>query len=308
MPRVTILLTCYNHLAYLDAAIEGIKAQTFQDFEVIALDDGSTDGTRERLTEIAAGLPQMRLVFNEKNLGTYGTLNVGLREAQGDFVAVLNDDDVWLPDKLNQQVAMLDAMPEVGLVHTNGRFIGAMGEPLPGTPLGFEFPRTATGNVVLALFYANKIIASAVLARKKCFDELGPFDDSFFGSGDWEMWLRIAEKYLVGYLDDELTLYRWHGDNASKKLDRIWADDEKLRERINSRAPEYAQMGFDPAMLRSAQSHNWACLGTVRKLNGRASAARKAYGESIKLCPGRFKSYLRYAATFLPRAMFRKLL
>ena len=95
MPRVSILLTCYNHLDYLPAA-HSIRTQTFQDFEVIAIDDGSTDVSREWL----ASQNNITLVLNEKNLGTYGTLNKGLDLATGEFIAVLNDDDVWMPEKL----------------------------------------------------------------------------------------------------------------------------------------------------------------------------------------------------------------
>src|SRR5207302_734559 len=80
-----------------------------------------------------------------------------------------------------------------------------------GAPLGFEFPRTETGDVLLSLLYANKIIASAALVRRECFEALGNFNEAYFGSGDWEMWLRIAEQYEVGFVPEPLTFYRVHG-------------------------------------------------------------------------------------------------
>src|SRR5688572_11327743 len=97
MPKISILLTCYNHIRYLPAAVEGIRAQTFKDSEIIAIDDGSTDGTREWLKE---NLPEAKLIFNEQNIGTYASLNVGLEATTGEFIAILNDDDVWAPEKL----------------------------------------------------------------------------------------------------------------------------------------------------------------------------------------------------------------
>lgn len=319
MPRVSVLLTCYNHLSYLEAAIDGLLAQSFQDFELIALDDGSTDGTREWLSDrLGPKAPKpnkweplenrTKLVFNESNLGTYGTLNVGLAHVSGDFVAVLNDDDVWLPTKLERQVELMDAHPNVGLVHTGGEFIDAQGNRTEGSPLGFAFPKFEAGDLLLRLIYSNTIIASAVLARKRCFDELGPFDASYFGSGDWEMWLRIAERWELGFVDEPLTLYRIHGQNASHNLERIWLDDEKLRTRIAQHAPEYATRGYDPAVLNHALAHNWACLGTVSMLNGKRGEARRAYAESLRLRPGRWKSVLRLLATFLPKGAFRKTL
>ncbi|HVL40419.1 MAG TPA: glycosyltransferase [Fimbriimonadaceae bacterium] len=304
MPRVSVLLTCYNHLAYLPAAFGSICAQTYTDLEIIALDDGSTDGTREWLKENAKNA---RLIFNAKNLGTYGTLNVGLHHAQGELVAVLNDDDVWKPSKLERQVALLDGHPTVGLVHTDGSFIDAEGRRMEGSPLGFDFPRTETGDVLLSLVYANKIIASAALVRKRCFEELGGFNEAYFGSGDWEMWYRIAERYHVGYVADELTLYRVHGANASHKLERIWQDDERIRTWIGGRYDELEKHGTAQD-VRKAMAHNEACLGTVKVLNGDPAGGREAFRRSLRYDPGRWKSRLRWAASYLPRSLFRRLL
>ncbi len=303
MPRVSILLTCYNHIKYLPPCVEGIRAQTFRDFEIVAIDDGSTDGTREWLSEQS----DIRCIFNAENLGTYETLNVGLRETAGEFVAVLNDDDLWEPEKLAKQVELLDAKPKVGLVHTGGNFIDGNGNTTEGNPLGFAFPRFETGDILLGLVYENKIIASAALVRRTCFEELGGFNRDYFGSGDWEMWFRIAEKHDVGFVDAPLTHYRVHGANASHKLERIWRDDEKLRRWIGPRLESLGDR-FPAAEVRAAQAFNQAALGTVATLNGTPAAGRAAYAASIRLNPGRWKTYARYAATFLPRGAFRKLL
>jgi glycosyltransferase involved in cell wall biosynthesis len=303
-PRVSILLTCYNHARYLGPCLEGVRSQTFRDFELLVLDDGSTDGTRE----ILAGLEGEATVFlSERNLGTYGILNQGLRTARGEFVAVLNDDDVWLPRKLEAQVALMDSEPQVGLVHTDGAFIDGDGRRIEGSPLGFSFPRTRTGDVLLDLCYANKIIASAALVRRECFEALGGFDESYFGSGDWHMWLRVAERWQVGYVDEPLTLYRVHGENASHKLERIWRDDERLRTWLAPRMVGYAGRFPAPA-LRRAQAHNMACLGTVQTLNGDPKAGRRSFAASIGMLPWRWKSWARWLATFAPRSVFRRLL
>lgn len=304
MPQVSILLTCYNHLPYLEECVRGIWSQTFTDYEVIALDDGSTDGTREWLMESVGNDPRVKLVFNENNLGTYATLNVGLKNATGEFIAVLNDDDLWAPTKLQAQIELLNQRSDVGLVHSDGDFIDAKGERMEGAPLGFEFPRTETGDVLLSLMYANKIIASAVLARKACFEELGGFNDRYFGSGDWEMWIRIAEKWKVGFLSEKLTFYRVHGANASHRLNKIWLDDEMLRRWLNERSANYSHL--DQNALKLARAHNMACLGTVLTLNGKPKEGREAFSESLRLDPTRWKSRLRWMATFLPKSLFEK--
>ncbi|MDR3687791.1 MAG: glycosyltransferase [Fimbriimonas sp.] len=303
MPRVSILLTCFNHVKYLPACLEGVRRQGFRDFEVLAIDDGSTDGSREWLAEQA----DILCIFNESNLGTYETLNVGLKAASGEFIAVLNDDDLWEPDKLVRQLDLLDSHPDVGLVHTGGTFIDGEGNRRDGNPLGFAFPRFQTGDILLGLVYENKIIASAALARRECFDKVGPFNSAYFGSGDWEMWFRIAERYQVGFVDEPLTHYRVHGANASHKLERIWKDDERLREWIAPRL-DGLESRFPASDIRKAKAFNQAALGTVKTLNGNAAAGRAAYAASIRLDPARWKSYARYAATFLGAKAFRKLL
>lgn len=325
MPTVSILLTCYNHLKYLPAALEGVRAQTFTDYEIIAIDDGSTDGTREWLKENAG--EDVKLVFNQKNLGTYGTLNEGLRHASGEFIAILNDDDLWAPKKLEEQLDLFKQHPEVGLVHTNGEFIDGEGKKIEGKPLGFWFPTFETGDILFDLFYENKIIASAALVRRECFEKLGGFNEKYFGSGDWEMWFRIAQQYLIGCVDERLTFYRVHGANASHKLEKIWKDDQLLREWIASKEPEFLnKVGGEFERLKAskpphpkaaralirryanAMSHNWAALGTVRMLNGDRHGGRKAYARSLRYNLGRGKSYARWLATFLPRKTFRKLI
>ncbi len=303
MPTVSIILTCYNHIKYIEPCLEGVRAQTFRDFEIIAIDDGSKDGTREWLAE----QKDIRCIFNENNLGTYATLNVGLREAKGDYIAVLNDDDLWEPEKLAKQLELLESNPKVGLVHTGGYFIDGEGNRTEGNPLGFRFPTFETGDILLGLVYENKIIASAALARRECFEKVGTFNEAYFGSGDWEMWFRIAEAYEVGFVDAPLTMYRVHGANASHKLEKIWKDDQMLREWIATRLESVGDR-FNAAELKRAKAFNQAALGTVRTLNGDASGGRKAYRESMRLDPGRWKSYARFVATYLPRATFRKLL
>lgn len=307
MPRVSVLLTCYNHLRYLPEAVEGVLSQTFADYEIIALDDGSKDGSREWLKE-RESKGKLRCVFNEQNLGTYATLNVGLKEARGEYIAVLNDDDLWAPEKLAKQVAMLDANPKIGLVHTGGWFIDGEGERLADPkPLGFVYPSTPTGDVLALLIDHNRIITSSALVRRECFETCGPFDPSFFGSGDWQMWLRVAQKYEVGYVEDALCFYRVHGANASHQKDKINEDDARIREWVTTWQPAFRDRTEREPELFRAFAHNLACLGTERTWAGDPRGGRKAYAAAIKMAPKRLKTYLRWAATFLPRSLFRRL-
>lgn len=305
MPRVSIVLTCYNHLRHLKIAVESIQAQTFRDFEVVALDDGSTDGTREWLSSLQADFP-LRLVFNDSNLGTYATLNKGIELSTGEFIAEFNDDDVWLPTKLEKQVAMMDARREIGLVHTGGYFIDDDGNELKENPLGFPWPKTSTGDVLEELVWHNKIIASSVLVRQSVFDDVGVFNTAYFGSGDWEMWYRIAEKYHVGHIDEPLTLYRVHAGSASHFNEKIFRDDLRIREWMLPRLESY-QDRLGEAEVKELTSFTLACCGTGYVWLGDKKRGRKFYLESLRLTPTRWKSLARYLASFLPRRAFRAL-
>lgn len=304
MPRVSILLTCYNHIRYLPACLDSIEQQTYKDFEIIAIDDGSEDGTRDYLGQRT----DLKVILNEENIGTYGSLNKALEQAQGEFIAVMNDDDMWGPEKLQKQVEFMDSHPEIGLCHTDGGFIDQDGLAIEGSPLGFEFPRTETGDVMLALMYANKIIASAVLARTATIRELGGFDSSYYGSGDWHMWIRMAEHSPVGYIDERLTFYRVHGANASHRLERIWGDDLQLRTWLAQREDVLEQKGYSEEEIKGAMAHNWACLGTIKTLLGDPESGRDAYKKSLEIMPGRLKSRVRLLATYLPTRIFRRMI
>lgn len=305
--KVSILLTCYNHIRYLPLALDGILGQTFSDYEILALDDGSRDGSREWLKERESE-GKLRCIFNEHNLGTYATLNVGLAEAKGEYIAILNDDDLWAAGKLARQVELLEANPKIGLVHTGGWFIGEGGNRLADpAPLGFVYPSTPTGDVLALEILYNHIITSSVLIRRECFEECGPFDPSFFGSGDWQMWLRIAQKYEAGYVDEPLTFYRVHGLNASHQKDKINEDDARIRQWISTWQTAFESRIAKEPELHAAFSHNWACLGTERTWAGHASEGRKAYIQALRMNPRRLKTYIRWLATFLPKPLFRKL-
>ncbi len=307
-PQVSILLTCYNHLHFLPEAYQSILDQTFTDYEIIALDDGSSDGTREWLKAREGG--KLRCVFNEKNLGTYATLNVGLSLAKGKYVAVFNDDDLWGPGKLELQVDLLESNPQLGLVHTSGWFIDGEGNRHSNPqPLGFPFPHLPTGAVLTKLMDHNQIITSSVLVRREAFERCGEFDPAFYGCGDWHMWLRIAQQYEIGLVDQPLTFYRVHGANAALNVDRMNDDDLRIREWISTWDEKHPENWLSrPAQgLESAFAHNWACLGTERMWHHDVKGGRRAYIQALRRMPLRLKTYLRLAATFLPGQTFRKL-
>jgi glycosyltransferase involved in cell wall biosynthesis len=298
MPTVSVLIPSYNHGRYLQTALEDVFAQTYSDFEIVVVDDGSTDDSVAILQSYGDRLR----VFVQRNRGTYATLNRLIAESTGEYLAILNSDDRWASEKLSKQVVLLGSNPQVGLVHTGGHFIDAEGQIQPGNPLGFEWPTTPTGNIIEALVRCNKIIASSVLIRRECFERLGCFNERLFGSGDWEMWFRVALEYDIAFIDEPLTSYRVHGENASLKHRRIHQDDVLVREdTIHPNEARLWKRANSRWAMRMALAHSYACLGTEHALLGHLPEARRAYFHSLKLCPWRLKSLARIVWTYTLR-------
>jgi glycosyltransferase involved in cell wall biosynthesis len=285
MPRVTVLVTCYNHLAFLKEALASVRAQTFQDYEILAVDDGSSDGTRDFLAE-----QNLRTLFNETNLGTYGSLNAGIAAANGQWIAILNDDDLWAPTKLEEQMKLAEKYP---FVHTSGTFIDDAGVRIEGAPLGFPFPHLPSGSVLPQLVTRNQVIVSSVLVRKDAVLEAGGFDPSFYGYGDWHLWLRLARRHEFGFVDLPLTHYRVHANQASRDNRKMEAESLRVREWISTWEGEvmdrdnFAEFAW-----------NWRCIGASREMFGDKSGARKAFAKALKLS-GSPKAAARWLASFV---------
>lgn len=290
MPSVSVLIPSYNHLSFLPACLESVWGQTFSDYEIIVVDDGSADGSLDFLR----GCGDRIRLFEQENQGTYATLNRCAREAKGDYLAILNSDDLWMPDKLAKQVAALNARPEVGLAHTGGFFVDSSGRETKENPFGFDWPSTKSGRVLEAMILHNHVVASSVLLRREAFEGEAGFDERLYGSGDWDMWLRVAMKWEFAYIPEPLTGYRIHGAMASTQKRRVVLDEILIRtERIHARESELLQLACDRRLMMRALAHSWACLGTEYAQLGRVAEARRAYFESVKRNPLRLKSWAR---------------
>ncbi|RMG23304.1 MAG: glycosyltransferase [Armatimonadetes bacterium] len=304
-PLVSVLLTSYNHERWLRECVESALSQTYEQVEIIAVDDGSTDASREILRSYE---PQIRLYVNERNLGTYGSLNKAMEMAEGEYCAVLNSDDKWAPTKLERQLDEMRLHPNHSFCHTFGAFIDDDGNRISGEPMGFPFPRMESGQHLTTFIANNTAIASSVLFRRDLARDLGGFNENLKILGDWDMWLRLAEKGTVGFVDEELTYYRVHGTNTIYQLEPKYREEVFIREAWTSRAEELIAHAPDPAAMKRALAHSFACLGSLYSILGEPGRARRAYLRSLRLNPLRLKSLLRIGVTWLPLSLRRKLL
>ena len=229
-PLVSVVIPACNAHRTIREAVDSVLAQSFRSFEVIVVDDGSTDDTRETLAPL---LDRIRYVRQE-NRGVYAARNAGTRLAQGCYLAFLDADDAWLPEKLALQTAFLEAHPDFGAVHTDTALMDADGRV---TKPAVNPRRQGRDGMVFDEFFASNmavILLSTVLIRRTCFDELGPFDERYPAVQDYIFFLRLAWRFPIGFLPLPLVRYRVTPGSLSRKnpLENIVIRERLLREFI----------------------------------------------------------------------------
>lgn len=206
-PRVSVVIPTFNRAGLLVQAVNSALAQTFQNLEVIVADDGSDDGT----CDLLARYDQRVCVVQLDHSGLLGAVrNAALRRARGEYVAFLDSDDVWLPEKLERQVSLLDRDPAVGLVCSNARVIDENDNEMRQLYLRPE--QGASGEVLAELVTVNFVIVSSAIARRRLVERAGGFgeDSRLRGIEDYDLWLRLAAVSKFAYVAEPLLAYREH--------------------------------------------------------------------------------------------------
>ena len=233
VPSVSVVIPTYNRGQLLEQAIQSVLDQTYRDLELIVVDDGSTDDTRRRVVAVADD--RVRYI-HQRNAGLAGARNTGIREARGDYVAFLDDDDVWMAEKLERQMAIMQSRPNVAVVHCGFRFVD-----LEGNPVSMEYRRPPSrGSLYEDLMYANVISGSgsAAVVRARCFIDAGTFDPTLRAREDQDMWRRLA---LAGHefacVDEALVDIRWHAANMQKDPRRMAEANMRYLDKLRLEVP-----------------------------------------------------------------------
>lgn len=232
MPKVSVVIPAYNAMSYLPETLDSVLEQTFTDFEVLIIDDGSSDAIQSWVAETVTD-PRMKLI-SQTNQGLSAARNTGIANAQGQYIAFLDADDLWAPTKLEEQVRCLDENPTVGLVYNWIALIDADGKPT-GRIMGGDIE----GNVLTEILQRNIIDCPSVLVRQECFEKVGVFDPTLRSVEDWDMWIRIAMHYSFAVTKKPLVCYRQHAGNMSKNW-RVMeqAFHQVIEKTFQSLAPE----------------------------------------------------------------------
>lgn len=216
---ISIVVPVYNGAEYLTKTVESILAQDHQLIELILVDDGSSDNSKELILEHASKDGRIKPFFN-KNGGVANARNFGIAQAKGDFIAFCDQDDLWLPTKLSKQLPLfLNA--DIGLVYT-----GAIADyVLYNKQSKPSFVNKQRGQVFDQLVTLNMFTCCTAMVRKSCIEQVGGFDDdrALMGVDDWHLWLKLALVCEFDFVPEHLAVHVFHGDNYS-------LNDEKMHE------------------------------------------------------------------------------
>jgi glycosyltransferase involved in cell wall biosynthesis len=239
-PKVSVIMPLYNGEKWITATLKSLQAQTFRDFEAILLNDGSTDGTARAVRPF---LEDKRLRYFEKaHEGIPRTRNKALSLAQGEYVAFLDQDDLYEPGKLEAQVAVLEKSPEVGTVYTRVNLIDAEGRWLTRWPA----PRPREGRILEALLKKwSPMLLVSVMTRRSIAEAVGPFNESLWGTDDFDWILRMADLTPFALIPKSLAAWRWHPGTATKQ-EGIFTDQFILISKVRARWPQHSALVAGP--------------------------------------------------------------
>ncbi len=210
VPRVSVLMPLYNDERFVAAAIESVLGQTFSEFELVIVNDASTD--RSRSLAASYSDPRIRLVENDRNLGLTRSLNRGLSLIGSEYVARLDADDVSFPARLAKQVAWLDAHPEVAVLGVQAVPIDVRGRRIRRVPLWNAHWRRPTGGRWMDWYriFDTPFVHSGVMFRRAIVEELGGYDERHPLEQDAELWMRLGRMRQLANLDEALVAFRFH--------------------------------------------------------------------------------------------------
>ena len=269
-PRVSIVIPTYNGLKFLPQTIASVMAQTFQNFELLLIDDGSSDGTAEWVAQFNhvqslnttnhqsdRQIGHQIRFFQQQRGGVSAARNLGIQNAVGEFVAFLDADDLWVPTKLAHQVDYLTQHPQVGLVHG---WIALMDEA--GTLTGRVLSSRPEDSSLPCLLTKNSVACQTVMVRRSGFEQAGVFDSKADTVEDWDVWMRVARFYPIAVLPEVLAHYRQVETSLSRSHERMAPIYEYVIEKNYAFCrDELTRLGLDDRKLKAkSYASAYQCL------------------------------------------------
>lgn len=301
MSKVTVLMPVYNGEKYLKESIESILAQTFCDFEFLIIDDGSSDESGAIISSYGKD-KRLRFVENEKNIGQMATLNLGIKLSRGQYIARMDQDDTSLPARLARESRILDMFDDIALVYSDSYIIDEYGLRRDRTFFEYVTPRRL--NVFNDLIRENFIIGNTVMMRKNVFDAIGFYNPSYRISAEYDLYLRLARRYKVDFVDEGLAEYRAHGTNTSSSSDKTTMEVIELLKRFDRSEMDEKQKRLMDKMI----ARYTANLSIFSLFEDDRHLCRDKAREALQMDPLNSKAIAAlFMASFFPRSLVRSM-
>lgn len=296
MPRVSVILPVYNRARIVGEAVRSVFEQAYRDFELIIVDDGSTDSTPEALE----GFSSRAVIVRQDNKGPAAARNLGIGKAGGELIAFIDSDDIWLAEKLRLQVEFMDAHPGAGLVHCDGWIVDGTKEmpDLASHPAFYSKRKPPEGEAAAARIMRTPVVTSHTVVRRGVLDRVGLFPEDLFIHEDVDLFLRMLEAGVeFGFVEQPLVIKRVYEDSLGVgRLNYILkAIDVEYRSYERSRA---LHEHLRPAMVFSHQLAAWELY-----LKGDRKRAREQLLGALRLKPLSPRTALAALALSIPRAL-----
>lgn len=271
-PLISVIVPAYNMEQFTVLTVQSLLSQTYSPLEIIVVDDGSSDGTVARL-EAAFG-DRIRLL-KQNNAGACGARNKGFAVSRGELIAFLDCDDLWEPDKARRCVEYFRGNPEVAMVYSHAYWIDAAGKIIG--PRHFK-PRPS-GRIFDSLVLEDHVVNSTPLIRRAALEQTGLWDEKIFTTADWDLWLRLADRFAVGFIPRVLSRTRIASYYNSRNIDKTRRETLYLLDQYRSRLPPER---YDLAL---ANMHFY--LSRLHAANNDFTSARLEIKHACRLAPAR---------------------
>lgn len=300
-PIVSIVMPCYNAAPHLSMSIDSIQAQTFNDWELIAVDDGSTDDTRLRLNALTD--PRIS-VHTQRNQGVSAARNAGLKVAQGGYVAFLDADDTWTPDFLAHMVKALAARPDAALAYCGWQNLGVEGgRGAPFVPPEYETPDKAT-----TLFSGCRWPIHAALTRRSALRDAGGFSPALKNAEDFHLWLKIAIPAPIVRVPHVLAFYHFHSQSQASSNNARSAFHHWLAQLDYLKLNPGLKSALGRKLIRDLTAGELLKRGYVSYWRRDLDAARQIFRQVMRLGYGTPRDWKYMLPALLPISLHRRLI
>ncbi|MDD2541270.1 MAG: glycosyltransferase family A protein [Desulfuromonadaceae bacterium] len=296
---ISVIIPTYNSGKYICEALDSVLHQTYSDYEIIVIDDGSTDTTRE----IIKNRFQTVRYYYVENSGVSAARNLGISMAQGELIAFLDADDKWLPEKLEKQVALFNNNDKLGMVFTENSFFNEQGITMSKAN---KRERLMSGDIVRNIFLNSYVATPTVMVRKNVFDTVGLFEEGLIVAEDDNMWMRIGMGFRVELIDKPMVLCRITEGSLSRKNHNIYMGVKASIEIIKKKYPDlYNRLGM--LAIRKKYSNLFFSEGYHYFSQGIQKEARSNFIKSYINDPFKLKTLLYMISTCFPQWVIVKI-